>query len=471
LRQRNLVLIAAALALVAGGAYAYRSVAASLKAGTVGAGAALGAQIGCADVYLMHRDIAEAERNDLHSLASAAAVIHLTQDKAHRSVTATIPFILARTAYYRDGLGCTLATDDASPPTTQGAPPRPSPPGDGQGLLSEPSAIDPAIQATLARIFRQTNVGGYPDTRAMIVVKDGRIVAEAYAPGFSASTPFLGWSMTKSVTSALVGVLVGQGKLNLDGPAPVPEWRAKGDPRGAITLKNLLQMSSGLKFVEEYVAGSDSTQMLFHEANMAAYAAGKPLEHAPGSAWSYSSGTANIISRIVMDAAGGTTQAYLKLAHAALFAPLGISSMIIEPDESGTPVGSSYGYATARDWARFGELYLERGAADGRRVLPASWIDFTTEPATAAPTALYGAMFWLNQGPTKGPRARSYPSCPEDMYLADGYNGQFTAVVPSKHLVIVRLGWTPDSRKFPADRAFSAIIAAADPGASPPGML
>ncbi len=137
-----------------------------------------------------------------------------------------------------------------------------------------------------------------------------------------------------------------------------------------------------------------------------------------------------------------------------------MSSALIEPDQSGTPVGSSYGYATARDWGRFGLLYLNGGVVEGRRILPESWIDFTRAPTPAAPSALYGAMFWLNQGPPAGPRARSYAHCPEDMYLADGHNGQFVAVVPSKNAVIVRLGWTPEAKAFAVDRYFSAIIAA-----------
>jgi CubicO group peptidase (beta-lactamase class C family) len=143
-----------------------------------------------------------------------------------------------------------------------------------------------------------------------------------------------------------------------------------------------------------------------------------------------------------------------------------MSSLVMEPDESGTPVGSSYDYATAQDWARFGQLYLDRGMASGRRVLPESWIDFTQTAAPAASTPLYGAMFWLNQGPVMGPGARSYPHCPSDMYLADGHNGQSVAIVPSRGMVIVRLGWTPEGRHFDIDRYFSAILAAV-PGGEP----
>ena len=289
-------------------------------------------------------------------------------------------------------------------------------------------------------------------------MQGGQVAAERYASGFSASTSFLGWSATKSVTSALAGVLVGQGRLQLDAPAPVAEWRKAGDPRGAITLRQLLTMSSGLKFMEDYGPGSDATQMLFHERDMAAYAARQPLDHPPGRYWSYSSGTANIVAQIVRDEVGGTDEAFNRFAHNSLFVPAGLDSMLIEPDQSGTPVGSSYGYATARDWARFGLLYLNDGMAAGRRVLPEGWVQFTRTPTSAAPTPLYGAMFWLNQGPAQGPSARAYPHCPPDMYLADGHNGQFIAVVPSMKVVIARLGWTPEGRHFDVDRYFSAIL-------------
>jgi CubicO group peptidase (beta-lactamase class C family) len=409
----------------------------------------------------MGRAPQEAERDDVHALTPAAKPIGIARTPANDGVRAEIPLLLSRTALYRPGQGCTLLTEGAPPLAP--APPKapapamsaaPWPEGDG-GPVAQPSA---ALAAAVDRVFQETNRNGALDTRAVIVVKDGRIIAERYAPGFGASTPFLGWSATKSVTSALVGVLVAQGRLSLDAPAPVAAWRRPGDPRGAITLRNLLQMSSGLKFIEDYVPGSDSSQMLFHEADMAGYAASQPLKHPPGRFWDYSSGTANIVSRIVEDAVGGTLEDYDRFAREALFIPAGMTSMVIEPDERGTPVGSSYGYATARDWARFGQLYLDRGVVNGRRILPESWIDFTRSPASADAAGDYGAMFWLNHGPADGSKTRTYPHCPPDMYLANGHNGQFVAITPSKNAVVVRLGWTPEGRHFKVDRYFSGIL-------------
>ena len=433
--------------------------AAGIEDGPAGVGTAVGAQIGCADLFLMHRTVEDAERNDLHALSPAAAIIRLSADTARPSVTATIPGLLSRTSVFRPGVGCTLLNGGAPPVAVE--PPAFTPSGGSPwSFAGPPPQPSPALAAAVDRVFEETNAGGRAATRAILVIRHGRMLAERYAPGFSASTPFLGWSATKSLTSALVGVLVADGRLSLDAPAPVPEWRTPGDPRGAITLRQLLTMSSGLKFIEDYVAGSDSSQMLFHERDMAAYAARQPLQHAPGTFWSYSSGTANIVSRIVEQAAGGTTEAYDRFARSRLFGPLGMDSVLIEPDEAGVPVGSSYGYATARDWARFGLLYLNRGMAGGRRILPESWIGFTRAPAPAAPTRNYGAMFWLNQGPVSGPGARDYPNCPEDMYLADGHNGQFVAIIPSLDVVIVRLGWTPEGQEFKLDRYFSGILEA-----------
>ena len=427
-----------------------------LSHGSAGLGIAVGAQIGCADVFLMHRSVSEAERDDVHALAPAASVIHLKVYLDRQTVTASVPGLISRTASFTPGIGCTLQNGPVARPSRAMLGER-SPAAQLKASAPVGAAL-PRLQAAVDRVFNETNLKGYPDTRAIVVMQGGQVAAERYAPGFSASTPFLGWSATKSVTSALAGVLVGRGRLQLDAPAPVAEWRKAGDPRGAITLRQLLTMSSGLKFMEDYGPGSDATQMLFHERDMAAYAARQPLDHPPGRHWSYSSGTANIVAQIVRDAVGGTDEAFNRFARNSLFVPAGLDSMLIEPDQNGTPVGSSYGYATARDWARFGFLYLNDGMAAGRRVLPEGWVQFTRTPTPAAPTPLYSAMFWLNQGPAQGPSARAYPHCPPDMYLADGYNGQFVAVVPSMKVVIARLGWTPEGRPFNVDRYFSAIL-------------
>jgi hypothetical protein len=292
-----------------------------------------------------------------------------------------------------------------------------------------------------------------------VVVYDGQIVAERYAQGYDKNTRFLGWSESKSVTATLIGTLIASGKLALDAPAPVAEWRSAGDPRGKITLRNLLNMSSGLAFNEPYDPGSDSTQMLFQEHDMAAYAAAKPLIHPPGTFWSYSSGTANILSRIVLQKSGGTLASYTAYARAHVFDPAGITSETFEPDESGNFVGSSYLYMTARDWARFGLIYLNRGTINGNRIVPESFVDFVCTPAPAAKFKQYGGQFWLNGFDENDPKAREFPHLPSGMCAAEGHNDEFTSVFPSRKAVIVRLGWTVGAVEFNRDKHYAAILA------------
>ena len=200
--------------------------------------------------------------------------------------------------------------------------------------------------------------------------------------------------------------------------------------------------------------------MLFESHDMGAYAAAKPLEHAPGTFWSYSSGTANILSRLVFQETGGTLATYEAYARKVLFDPLGMSSATMEPDESGSFVGSSYFYATARDWARFGLLFLDRGTINGHRVLPESFIDFVRAPAPADPRKEYGGHFWLNGLVKPGSKEREFPHLPTDMYAAEGHNDEFVAIFPSRNTVIVRLGWTVGSASFDRDKHFAAILRA-----------
>ena len=296
-----------------------------------------------------------------------------------------------------------------------------------------------------------------------VVLQDGRLVAERYAPGFSPDTPMLGWSASKSVLGALVGALVDDGRLALDAPVLAPEWAAPDDPRREITVDHLLRMSSGLAFDEPYVPGSDSTTMLFERGDMAAYAAAKPLAAPPGRVWSYASGTTNLLSRTALLAAGGTMAACQKYAWERLFEPAGMTSAVFEPDARGVMVGSSYFYATARDWARFGQLHLDDGVSEGRRVLSRAWIDHVRAPAPAAPLGEYGGHFRLNGRAAPGSPARAFPDLPADMYFARGFGLQVVAVFPARRAVIVRLGWTLDDDAFDMNREFADLLASLEP--------
>lgn len=300
-------------------------------------------------------------------------------------------------------------------------------------------------------------------TLALVVQHRGEVVHERYGrqpdtpfgPGgpVTADTTLISWSMAKSITHAAVGILVGEGRLDLDAPAPVAGWA--GTPKAAITLQHLLNMMPGLEFVEDYVdAGvSHCLEMLWAagKEDMAAYAAGLPLLHTPGTVFNYSSGTTNIVSRIVGDAVGGGREGMEQFLHERIFRPAGMHSAIPKFDDAGTFIGSSFVYATARDFARFGELYRNDGvAADGTRVLPAGWRDHARTFAAHDPDGVfdYGAHWWL------------WPDLPGSL-ACQGYEGQYTLVVPDRDLVVVHLGKSPsDLRPIVVDRLRQIVAAA-----------
>jgi CubicO group peptidase (beta-lactamase class C family) len=254
---------------------------------------------------------------------------------------------------------------------------------------------------------------------------------------------------------------VGDGRLALAEHAPVPEWSGGGDPRRAITLDQLLRMSSGLAFDETYGPLSDVTRMLYRAPDMGAFAARSPLAAQPGRVWSYSSGTANLVARMLRDLADRDLASQVRFANDRLFDPVGMTSAFFEPDASGSFVGSSYVFMTARDWARFGELHRLGGAWDGRRILPEGWVRYVTTPAPAAPDGVYGAHWWLNAGDPADPARRAWPSLPADTYAAEGHSGQYVVVVPSAKLVVVRLGLSePDDGRDGTEELVADLIRA-----------
>jgi len=307
--------------------------------------------------------------------------------------------------------------------------------------LEAAAALDPGrLERAVARAFA---VGG-PEAgaRALVVVHRGRLVAERYAPGFGPETPLPGWSMAKSVTGMLVGILVGRGDLQLEAPVGLPEW--EGDPREQIRLVDLLHMSSGLDFDERYDGLlTDPTEMLFASHDAAGFAMRRPLVAPPGTRWSYSSGTTNVIS-LLMRRALDDDERYWRFPREALFDPIGATSAVLETDPAGTFVGSSFLYASARDWARLGLLLLRGGVWRGRRVLPEGWAEWSRQPAPAAPGGRYGAQLWLNAGLGPDGAGRPFPDLPRDLFYFAGFQGQRVLVVPSRDLVVVRLGLTKD---------------------------
>jgi CubicO group peptidase (beta-lactamase class C family) len=275
----------------------------------------------------------------------------------------------------------------------------------------------------------------------VVVISSGRLVGELYASGFTPDMPLAGWSMNKSALSALVGSLVAEGLISPTDRDLLPAWRAPNDPRRAIALDDLLRMRSGLRFDEVYTDPlSDVTQMLFASPDAAAYAASRPLLHPPGTVWAYSSGTSNIVSSILRLALKDRPRDYESLPRRALFDPLGMRTAIMEPDASGTFVTSSFMYASARDWAKLGQLFLQRGEWGGRQILPKTWVDYCLQPTPQSRGGCYAAHWWRKLSREFGGESPAALRIPADAFHAMGHEGQVLSVVPSRGVVVVRLG-------------------------------
>lgn len=369
-------------------------------------------------------------------------------DLTRKDVTVTLFGIGRSHAVYREGLGCTL---DHGTPLTEVA----LPPDDRQpALLPEiagPAIVtpqSPQLTTAIERAFTEPASPPYRRTRAVIVMKDGRIVAERYADRVGTDTPLLGFSMTKSVISALTGILVRQGKLKLDGPAPVAAWQNADDPRHAITVDHLLRHTAGLALGSSLQASLGSAfepvnRMKFMEYDMAAYAASIPPETAPGTAWNYHDGNTILLAHLIRQAVGGNPSDVLRFAKRELFAPLGMRHVTLQLDGAGTVEGSGEMLASARDWARFGQLYLNDGVAGGKRILPEGWVNYSASPTPGGWVGI-GAGFWTNRGESFGAKYRTQHGWPRDAFFAKGTIGQYVIVIPSERLVIVRLGRSPN---------------------------
>lgn len=458
---------AAALAIVGGGLLALHEFPPPL----LRIGANYAAEIVCSNLYLAGRDPQAVLRTDVQTPGSSALLrlMRVTVDRRDRLVRAGIGgFIGNGLAVETPGRGCTVIPDghwrrflarSGAPASATGTPVAAAAPPEAVAPTPDPlwpdgdrSVIDPRLQS----IVDDPSLAG-PGMRAIVVVHDGRIVAERYGPGFGPSTPLLGWSMTKSVFAGLVGVLVGEGRLSLRASAGL--GRFPGDPRAAIRIADLMSMTDGLRFNERYGGVSDVTRMLFLEPDMAAFAASQPLAHPVGRVWSYSSGTAMILARIVQRAAGPHPRAF---AREHLFAPIGIRSATIESDENGTLVGSSYLYATARDWARYAELLRRGGVWNGVEVLPAGFVAAMTRPV-AASEGQYGAgMIWRFAGSptTPGVDPDRVFGIPSDAFWMEGFDGQRIAIIPSRALVVLRMGLTPSGMHYQPQRLVGSLLEA-----------
>ena len=305
------------------------------------------------------------------------------------------------------------------------------------------------------------------ETRSVIVMQSGRVIAERYAPGYHENTRFVSWSMAKSITGVMIGMLISDGRLRLDEPAPIPAWQRPGDPRGEITLRQLLQMRSGLRHAEAISPPwkSDEVRMLFLDGRdaMARYAEDQPLQYEPGRKWVYSTATsvilADLAARVLSPAPDPESRrrAVADYLRTRLFDPVGMRSMLPEFDASGTLIGGSLIHGTARDWARFGEFLRNRGAVAGAQLVPRQWIDFMVTPSPRE--AQYGAQIWLNRTPTKGKPALFPERGPRDLFACLGHLGQYVLVSPSRQLVVVRLGKTQEDQLDPVTMRLGELVA------------
>ncbi|SKA40018.1 hypothetical protein SAMN02745126_06301 [Enhydrobacter aerosaccus] len=370
--------------------------------------------------------------------------LHYTVDHERRQVTATVGHAFAARAVYAEGRGCTVMNRSAAPPAPLVLDPV------AFADVPLPQAPDPRLTAAIDRAFT-------PDRRALVIVQDGNIVGERYAAGDRADTRLQSWSMAKSITNALIGILVRNGKLALDQPVP-------GLPNG-ITVDHLLRQTSGQPFGSSNSGFDLSSRMQFLEADTAAFAATR-FEGKPGERWSYTDANYQLLSGIVRRAAGGTPDAVANFARRELFGPAGMKSALLEFDEAGTPMGASWAFASARDWARFGLLYLNDGVVEGRRLLPEGWVDYSARPTPPA-EAGYGAGFWTNRGESEGARRRRSWGMPADSFFALGNSGQIVLIAPSRRLVIVSLGFSLDpTNHTPVEAVARLAQALADLGSA-----
>jgi CubicO group peptidase (beta-lactamase class C family) len=324
-----------------------------------------------------------------------------------------------------------------------------------------------SFDENVERLFETKGRGGYSDTRALLVVQAGRLVYERYAEGFDQESLFQSWSMAKSITNAFAGVLVGKGRLDVNARAPVPEWSNSGDSRRDLRLLHLLQMRSGLKnddgFGMKDMSRAFISRLVFGEGALspAAYAANVPLEYPIGEHWAYSSGTSMIIARLCGEEVGGGSVGTRDFLREELFGPIGMRSAQPEFAKSGEFMGGVFFHARARDWARFGYLYLRDGVWNGRRILPAGWVDFSRTANPASNNRTHGAHFWLNGDPiSEGGQWKPLPGGPNSAFMAEGAEFQMVAIVPEKDLVAVRLGTSQGASFVELKAPFGPMISA-----------
>lgn len=416
-----------------------------------GVASGMGAKLLCSARYVSGFSQQQAFA-DLVQYSAILDRLDVYYDEEARTVSTSFFGMAPTTASYIEGLGCANNDDDYSQRSDVNHAPLPVftshwPHG------NRVETINTAVQSLTDALIAQDNSAGL-DTRALLVVHQGNIVAESYAQGANADTPLLGWSMAKSLMAVMIGNLEYRGLLSAEAGAGFEQWQ--DDNRRDITIKQLLTMTDGLDFSEQYNPGDDATAMLFTEPSSSDYALGRALAEQPGSHFNYSSGTANILSRLHFETTGGTLATSMQDYRTQIAVPLSFQHSVFETDASGVFMGSSYLYASARDWARLGQMMLNNGVLNGVRLVSEQWVAQSVQPNNSLNSQAYGYQWWLNSDGSGS--AVRWPELPVDAYSAQGNRQQFVMIVPSTDTVIVRLGWT--TGEYPASSRFAQIVQA-----------
>ena len=425
--------------------------------------AGYGAKDLCSCAYIGGQNEADVIKNELGRGFKALGTYKLNSEDS--SAVGSVFGFANTKAIYRKGLGCTLLSDKTESEL------RAELPGISiaklnlsdtilwpYGTLTTPYLGDEVDLQQLNKAISNSFINNNPERpnnqRAVVVVYKGQIIAEQHHQDFGPFTAQIGWSMSKSITSTMLAILVKKRGFNIYDPAPIPEWQDPNDPRSKITTDQLLRMSSGLEWDEDYTKPSFATKMLYDNADMGLYASTVNSEFEPDTKWYYSSGTSNILSRILRLELG---EEYLQWPFKEIFNKIGVTSVFFEVDASNAFIGSSYIWASPRDWARLGLLYSNDGVWNGERILPEGWVDYTKTPTPRAEKLQYGAHFWLNAGDANDPSNRRLPDCPTDIYSMNGYEGQRVFIIPSKDMIVVTMAQT-DKGDFDMNAFLASVV-------------
>jgi len=416
------------------------------------------AKIVCSNVFLAGRDPEQVLYEDVQAPGNPLLrLVRVAVDRQEKRVTARILGLFAPGyAIYRGALGCSSVPDGDFETAARAVPDGPEAQSSpNEAIWPEGNTVADVHDSGVDALLANKDLLG-PAMRAVVVVHNGRIIAERYGDGFGPTTPLTGWSMTKTVNAAIVGRLMLDNRITFDDIALLPQWQ--GGDHSTIKLSDLMGMQSGLAFNESYGTVADVTRMLYLDADMTVLPASLPLEASPGERFNYSSGTSVLISKIWMDRIGNmqTALAYPKMA---LFDPIGMSSAVLEVDARGTFAGSSYLYATARDWARFGQFLLQDGVWNGERLLPERFMTAMRTPTASSGGKYTQAQAWLA---APGGDSSALAGLPDDTFWMEGHDGQSVAIVPSAKLVVVRLGLTPSWLRYKPQMLVKELLATLD---------